>query len=415
MKPLTLLASALLVATLGAAAPQAVACTSAIISGKVTPDGRPILWKNRDSSGWLNCVRYLKGKKYHFVAVTPYSKNPGAAWEGVNEKGFAIINTVSYNLEATEDEGSGAANGVVLRRALGLCATVADFKAMLDTLRRPMRLESNFGVIDAQGGAAYFEVNQQKYTMYDVNDPLVAPHGYLVRANYSMSGRLNDGAGYVRYQEADQQLFTATATGDVTPQWVLNTLSRSYHNPLMGIDLTSGHYNKPHTNGWFSEQDFIARRTSASAVAIQGVKPGEDPLWTIMWTIVGYPSACPVIPIWCAGADSQLPAVTCRQGEKRYNSPLCDATDKMRARVYSYNRGKNTEKYFCWELLFNARGNGYMQQCRQIEDRLWREAYTRVDAMRQAPTPDTRAIHDIYTQADRIITDEFATRYGMKL
>ena len=33
------------------------ACTSAIISGKVTPDGRPIMWKNRDAENLKNCVR----------------------------------------------------------------------------------------------------------------------------------------------------------------------------------------------------------------------------------------------------------------------------------------------------------------------------------------------------------------------
>lgn len=33
---------------LGSAGPLS-ACTSAVISGKVTPDGRPLLWKNRDT------------------------------------------------------------------------------------------------------------------------------------------------------------------------------------------------------------------------------------------------------------------------------------------------------------------------------------------------------------------------------
>lgn len=33
-----------------------MACTSAIISGSLTRDGRPILWKNRDTSHLINYV-----------------------------------------------------------------------------------------------------------------------------------------------------------------------------------------------------------------------------------------------------------------------------------------------------------------------------------------------------------------------
>ena len=42
---------------------------SAVISGKVTPDGRPLLWKNRDTDFPQNSVRYFSGGRYPFVAV----------------------------------------------------------------------------------------------------------------------------------------------------------------------------------------------------------------------------------------------------------------------------------------------------------------------------------------------------------
>lgn len=41
------------------------ACTSAIISGKVTPDGRPIMWKNRDAENLKNCVRSHLSRSFH--------------------------------------------------------------------------------------------------------------------------------------------------------------------------------------------------------------------------------------------------------------------------------------------------------------------------------------------------------------
>lgn len=40
-----------------------------------------------------------------------------------------------------------------MRKALRVCKTVQDFEHFLDTLPRPMRVEANFGVIDAYGGA----------------------------------------------------------------------------------------------------------------------------------------------------------------------------------------------------------------------------------------------------------------------
>lgn len=43
----------------------AKACTSAIISGKVTPDGRPIMWKNRDAENLKNCVRSHLSRSFH--------------------------------------------------------------------------------------------------------------------------------------------------------------------------------------------------------------------------------------------------------------------------------------------------------------------------------------------------------------
>ena len=36
------------------------ACTSAVVSGKVTPDGRPLLWKNRDTDFMQNHIDYLE-------------------------------------------------------------------------------------------------------------------------------------------------------------------------------------------------------------------------------------------------------------------------------------------------------------------------------------------------------------------
>ncbi|MGB6339490.1 MAG: hypothetical protein WBF32_06915, partial [Candidatus Aminicenantaceae bacterium] len=44
-------------------------CTVAVVSGKVTPDGRPLLWKNRDTSVLPNKMAFLQGNKYSFIGI----------------------------------------------------------------------------------------------------------------------------------------------------------------------------------------------------------------------------------------------------------------------------------------------------------------------------------------------------------
>lgn len=45
------------------------ACTSAVISGKATADGRPLLWKNRDTDHLQNSVKYFAGGRYAFIGI----------------------------------------------------------------------------------------------------------------------------------------------------------------------------------------------------------------------------------------------------------------------------------------------------------------------------------------------------------
>ena len=45
------------------------ACTSFVISGKATPDGRPIILKNRDTYDQNNHIELRQGEKYRYIAV----------------------------------------------------------------------------------------------------------------------------------------------------------------------------------------------------------------------------------------------------------------------------------------------------------------------------------------------------------
>jgi hypothetical protein len=123
-------------------------------------DGRPLLWKHRDTDKLQSIVWHFNGPKYSFIGVVDAEDTKRAeVWVGTNTAGFAIMNSASYNLILKDTIRVKDKEGEVMKGALGICATLADFEQFLRDLPRPMGVEANFGVIDAQGGAAFYEVD----------------------------------------------------------------------------------------------------------------------------------------------------------------------------------------------------------------------------------------------------------------
>ena len=269
---------------------DAYACTSAIITGKITADGRPLLWKNRDTGEDNNRIQYFRGEKYNFIGLVNSPDSTGIIWMGTNDAGFSIMNTASYNLK-DDNVKEMDKEGEIMFEALSVCKNIKDFEEFLKKHKKPLGVEANFGVIDAEGGAAYFETNNTNFTKVDANDLKNAPEGYLIYTNYSYTGRFNEGMGYIRYQTASE-IFSAKAVFmNITPQWIIDNLSRSYYHSLMGIDYKKPEFSPEKGRGWVIDQDFIPRKSSTASVVIQGVKPGENPEMTTMWTVLGYPPA----------------------------------------------------------------------------------------------------------------------------
>lgn len=390
------------------------ACTSAVISGKITPDGRPLLWKNRDTDFLQNCVKYFSGERYPFIAiVNSVEDDPTDVWIGTNSAGFSVMNTQSYNLvDIKPGEERGEANGRVMRRALEICATVEDFRHFLDTITKPSMIEANFGVIDAEGGAAMFEVDYYKYVMFDANEPKDAPCGYIARTNFSFSGKVNEGAGYVRFMQEDKVLLPASATRQITPQWIFNELSRSFANPLLGIDLKTGEFNRPKTTGWFVDQDFIARGSTASSVVVQGVKSGEKPEFTTMWTILGYPPTGVAMPVWLKGADKNLPKLLVHDETEKV-SLLGNWSVILAGDVFSYGQGMGSNRYMNWEKLYNTEKNGYMQLLAPIEENVFQRTQSLLKTWRESGSIDIKSMQSFYNVMDDFISTKYAELFEL--
>jgi len=153
---------------------DAYACTSAIITGKITADGRPLLWKNRDTGEDNNRIQYFRGEKYNFIGLVNSPDSTGIIWMGTNDAGFSIMNTASYNLK-DDNVKEMDKEGEIMFEALSVCKNIKDFEAFLKKHKKPLGVEANFGVIDAEGGAAYFETNNTSFTKVDANDLKNAP------------------------------------------------------------------------------------------------------------------------------------------------------------------------------------------------------------------------------------------------
>ena len=126
---------------------SALACTSVIITSKASKDGRPMIFKNRDTGSLSNICIERQGTLYRYVGIANARDTiPQEIWGGHNEKGFAIINTADYNLNEKNEKEE--LEGEIMRIALGECATLADFEKFLDQRERPLCVNTNYGVID---------------------------------------------------------------------------------------------------------------------------------------------------------------------------------------------------------------------------------------------------------------------------
>ena len=332
----------------------------------MNPYGRPLLWKNRDTSAFDNKIEYIPGNCEDFSYVALYNAKDSLlteAWMGMNEYGFAVMNTASYNIKNdTVPEKEMDKEGIVMTKALKKCKTVEDFALLLDTLPKPMGVEANFGVIDAYGNGAYFETNNDSYVRFNLSD---SPDNVIVRTNYCHAGRDNEGFGFIREANANHLLAPYVENKAITPEVFTEDLSRSFYHSLLQKDFSRNE------GKWVIDQDFIPRYTSVATIVIEGcnpLKPGEEisPDFIkdqyIMWTGLGYPPCSEIIPVWCK--EEGVP-VSLKGNDETGHSDQCDIVLKRKEEVFPFTKG-NGNKYMDMTKLFNQEGTGYVQTLRPL-------------------------------------------------
>ena len=380
-------------------------CTTAIISGKATPDGRPLLWKHRDAREEENDLRFFKGEQYDFIGLCNTNDTSGTqVWMGSNNAGFSIINSNAYNLErGSKYRGPMDLEGYIMKDALSRCGTLENFEQMLDSSKGKRGTQSNFGVIDAQGGAAYYETTPDSYTKFDINDSTVAPAGYLIRTNYGFSGGTEHASGYIRYDTAFEMFLVNRTEKKLSVEFLLLEATRSLKHALLGIDLYAMDLPLDKTSRHIVPfRDYIVQGSSVSSMVIQGVKKGENPNLTTLWTIPAFQLCSLTVPVWVA-AGMTLPEVVTSADSRP--APLSSYALELKKRCFPI-QGREGHGYLDIAPLLNKKGTGILQKIltkdREIIDKTqsllksWRENGFNPEAARGHYHWIDTFIHDSY-------------------
>ena len=364
----------------------ASSCTVAVISGKYTKDGRPLLWKNRDTWAVNNKIMYFNEAKYTYMGlVNSKDKTGKSLWIGMNETGFAVMNSNSYNLSIGDTAKHTGLEGRLIKYSLANFSTVQEFQDYLDKMEIPTGLEGNFGVIDGQGGAVLFELGLRGYEKFDANDPKVAPFGYVLRANYSFTGSYGEeSSGYIRDKTVDDLFYGALSTNTFDAQFILQDVTRGLNHSLLNVDLYQAYKDVPeNTRTYAFFQDFIPRKSSASACVVQGVKKGENPEFTTLWSAVGFPLTSMVVPTWIKTKDN-FPEVL-KMNDELNDSPICNAALSLKNEVFPIRWGKFASKYYInINALTNADKTGIRQKIDIDEDEMFKQTYANLEKWRKS-------------------------------
>jgi hypothetical protein len=311
---------------------------------------------------------------YAYLGIVNQGDRAGMQiWSGVNSAGFAIMNNATYNLdidgEKTTQEGS------FMKVALQTCATVEAFQALLERSNSGGReVSANFGVIDAQGGAAYFETDNKGFHRFDA---AAAPGGFLVRGNYSHSGRKGGGTGYLREARAQELIQRLQSENRLAKQDLLAEVARDTANSF------SGSYPADLRKGFAFVGDSVSREETSCAFLIQGVAPGEAPARTTAWVVLGLPITGVAVPLWVSAGP-----VPAELAAGRALAPLNAAFERVRLAFFPFPE-TDRHRYLDAGRAY-APGTGLVPQLVALE----RDNLVAVDRAFAAPQPDLKALQD---------------------
>jgi hypothetical protein len=343
-------------------------CTIGVALGRATSDGRPLLWKTRDNDeAPNNTIKYDTKSTYKFIYVAN-AGTTSSAWMGVNEQGFAIINSASSDLPTTNQ---GLGNGSLMKHVLGTCKTVIEFENYLQATNITGRsTQANFAVIDATGAAAIFETGGNTYYKYDAND---TENGYIIRTNFSFNGGSNK--GIERYIRSTDLINTFYAGDTLNYKSIIRYQMRDFSddNGDQIIIPFEGNWSAEIPYGYVHCEKSICRTSTVSAAVIHGILPTEDARLSTMWTMLGHTATTVAIPYWPVG---DLPVVV--KGNPK--SALCNKANEIKKILFDISDQKDYINTF---MLQDNKDGGLFPYLFNIEDSIFSQTAHLMDSIRK--------------------------------
>lgn len=333
-------------------------CTSAIIQPSGSLTGGPVIWKNRDTSFLSNKVVFVDEAPNDYLCLANSRSSSGrSCWAGLNSAGFAIMNTVAYNLPNDPSETKDL-EGIIMADALRTCRTVDDFRAYVEANLGPeFGSLANFGVFDASGRAVLFEIHNNGFEMID---PAEALNSCLVNTNYARTGAEGEGAGYLRFERATE-LFESLPDGPVDFRTILTTFTRDTGHAL--VDQPTP-FELAEVSGdselWVNTRDTINKAYTSAAVILVGRNPTEPKSVATMWVIPGEPVTAVAVPLWVEAGAS--PGVLWDGDE----APMWRESHRLKNLARPHEEGGKGH-YIQMTVLDNADGTGYLPGLMAVE------------------------------------------------
>lgn len=356
-------------------------CTIGVAAGSATPDGRPLIWKTRDNSSSPD-VELVYNTSYDREFLELVDAGKSYAWMGVNLDGFAILNSLASDLQAGS---SGFSNGSLMREALGVCGTIAEFQDLLDETNADGRqTHGNFAVLDSTGAAALYEIGGNSYWKFDATDIMMAPQGFIIRTNFAVNGDGSSGSGYERYNRSVKLIGNFKQGDSLNYRSILRTQMRDFS------DYDSNPVPVPFPDEWVSGRPYgyiytdvsICRSKSIGATVIQGILSGESPALSTMWTMLGQPAAAITVPYWPVG-----PTPPAANGSQ--TAPLCDKALQIKAQLFDYSENS---RYIDSFKLLDGEGAGLWTLTFAAEDSIFRGAEKKLARWRQNKPPKSEIL-----------------------
>ena len=327
-------------------------------------------------------IHWNRGEKYAYLSVG--SAGPPNTLMGLNEAGFAILNSASGDLPG----GSGRlGNGTIQSHALGTCATVEEFEDLLKRTNRGGRsTQANLAVMDSTGRAAIFETAAREYWRYEAGDPREGPEGSVLRTTFAFNG--GGQGGIERFRRTSALIPELIADGGLSHVDVLRIQLRDFSDQQsepVEIPFEGSMFDGP--EGYIPTGVSVCRSSTVSATLFHGVKPGEPAIATTMWTLLGQPALSVTIPLWAVG---EVPPET--NGPR--TAPLCDESNRLRGILFGegdYRSWINTRG------LRDGRGGG-----------LWSVTFAAEDSIFAATEPLLEGLRNGTISRAEILEKEYA-------